>query len=60
MATEEWREVKIAQGTLRGRKHPETDVFVFYGVPYATTPVGVNKFKVYFLLNSLKPVEFLL
>ncbi|CAH1643303.1 unnamed protein product [Spodoptera littoralis] len=45
ITAEEWREVKIAQGTLRGRKNPEKDVFVFYNVPYATAPVGKNKFK---------------
>ncbi|XP_063890778.1 pyrethroid hydrolase Ces2a isoform X1 [Helicoverpa armigera] len=45
LAIEEWREVNTLQGPVRGRKHPEADVHVFYNIPYATAPTGENKFK---------------
>ena len=46
LADDEWREVKTAQGPVRGRKHPSADLYAFYNIPYATAPVGQNKFKV--------------
>ncbi|KAJ8733884.1 hypothetical protein PYW07_014435 [Mythimna separata] len=45
LADGEWREVKTAQGTVRGRKHPTADIYTFFSIPYATAPVGVDKFK---------------
>nr|AII21988.1 odorant degrading enzyme CXE14 [Sesamia inferens] len=45
LADDEWREVKTAQGPVRGRKHPKADLYAFYNIPYATAPVGVDKFK---------------
>ncbi|KAF9406064.1 hypothetical protein HW555_013432, partial [Spodoptera exigua] len=41
---DEWREVETAQGIVRGRKHPTEDIYTFYNIPYATAPVGVDKF----------------
>ncbi|XP_068628354.1 esterase FE4-like [Battus philenor] len=41
---EEVRLVNIAQGPVRGYKKPGDDVFVFYGIPYATAPSGTQKF----------------
>ena len=46
LADDEWREVKTAQGPVRGRKHPSEDLYTFFNIPYATAPVGVDKFKV--------------
>ena len=46
LADDEWREVKIAQGPVRGRKHPTEDLYTFFNIPYATAPVGADKFKV--------------
>ncbi|XP_052753639.1 para-nitrobenzyl esterase-like [Galleria mellonella] len=37
--------VHISQGSVRGYKDPEVDIFVFYGIPYAKAPTGPNKFK---------------
>ncbi|XP_052753638.1 para-nitrobenzyl esterase-like [Galleria mellonella] len=37
--------VRILQGSVRGYKDPEADIFVFYGIPYAKAPTGPNKFK---------------
>nr|ACV60234.2 antennal esterase CXE7 [Spodoptera littoralis] len=45
LADDEWREVKTAQGPVRGRKHPTEDIYTFYNIPYATAPVGVDRFK---------------
>ncbi|CAH0698874.1 unnamed protein product [Spodoptera exigua] len=45
LADDEWREVETAQGVVRGRKHPTEDIYTFYNIPYATAPVGVDKFK---------------
>ena len=50
LADDEWREVKIAQGPVRGRKHPSADLYAFYNIPYATAPTGVDKFKVLIIL----------
>ncbi|KAJ8736047.1 hypothetical protein PYW08_006703 [Mythimna loreyi] len=44
-ADDVWREVKTPQGPVRGRKHPDGEVYAFYNIPYATPPVGENKFK---------------
>ena len=46
LADDEWREVTIAQGPVRGRKHPNGDLYAFYNIPYATGPEGENKYKV--------------
>ncbi|XP_022822399.1 juvenile hormone esterase-like isoform X2 [Spodoptera litura] len=45
LADDEWREVKTAQGPVRGRKHPTEDLYTFFSIPYATAPIGVDKFK---------------
>ncbi|XP_061382776.1 juvenile hormone esterase-like [Danaus plexippus] len=37
--------VRISQGSVRGYEDPEEGIFIFYNVPYATTPKGPNKFK---------------
>ncbi|XP_052753640.1 esterase FE4-like [Galleria mellonella] len=41
----ESRIVRISQGSIRGFRDPEEDIFIFYGVPYARAPTGPNKFK---------------
>ncbi|XP_050353347.1 venom carboxylesterase-6-like [Nymphalis io] len=43
-ADQPWRIVSTDQGPVKGYKSPEGH-FVFYGIPYATTPIGPNKFK---------------
>uniref|UniRef100_A0A2A4J489 Carboxylic ester hydrolase n=1 Tax=Heliothis virescens TaxID=7102 RepID=A0A2A4J489_HELVI len=45
LADDEWREVRTAQGPVRGRKHPTEDIYTFYNIPYATAPTGQDKFK---------------
>lgn len=40
------------QGIVRGYKSDADDVFSFYGIPYATTPSGDDKFKVSFKDNA--------
>ncbi|KAJ8734930.1 hypothetical protein PYW08_014180 [Mythimna loreyi] len=45
LADDEWRTVNTAQGPVRGRKHPTEDIYTFFNIPYATAPVGVDKFK---------------
>ncbi|XP_035430420.2 cholinesterase 1 [Spodoptera frugiperda] len=45
LASDEWLEVKTAQGLVRGRKHAAGGTYVFYNVPYATAPRGTDKFK---------------
>nr|XP_049697913.1 esterase FE4 isoform X6 [Helicoverpa armigera] len=45
LADDEWREVRTAQGPVRGRKHPTADMYAFYNIPYATAPTGEDKFK---------------
>ncbi|CAH0600334.1 unnamed protein product [Chrysodeixis includens] len=43
---EDWLELDTPQGPVRGRRDPDADhLFVFYNIPYATTPTGENKFK---------------
>ncbi|KPJ13741.1 Para-nitrobenzyl esterase [Papilio machaon] len=43
--SKEVRQLNIAQGPVRGYKDAGDDVFVFYGIPYATAPTGPNKYK---------------
>ncbi|KPI93490.1 Esterase FE4 [Papilio xuthus] len=43
-ANEGWL-VNTDQGPVRGYKATGDDVFVFYGIPYATAPTGPNKYK---------------
>ncbi|CAG9782831.1 unnamed protein product [Diatraea saccharalis] len=38
------RVVKSPQGPVRGFKENEDDIFIFYGIPYATAPTGPQKF----------------
>nr|XP_049697918.1 esterase FE4 isoform X5 [Helicoverpa armigera] len=45
LADDEWREVRTAQGPVRGRKHPTEDIYTFFNIPYATAPTGQDKFK---------------
>uniref|UniRef100_A0A2A4J4X2 Carboxylic ester hydrolase n=1 Tax=Heliothis virescens TaxID=7102 RepID=A0A2A4J4X2_HELVI len=42
---EEWLEVQTAQGPIWGRKKPNEEVYSFYNIPYATAPLGEDKFK---------------
>ncbi|KAG7305179.1 hypothetical protein JYU34_009210 [Plutella xylostella] len=37
--------VQISSGRVRGYKNQEWDLFEFHGIPYATAPTGVNKFR---------------
>lgn len=39
-------EVHLTQGNVRGYKEPGSNYFGFYGIPYATAPVGIDRFKV--------------
>ncbi|KAL4705243.1 hypothetical protein ACJJTC_010262 [Scirpophaga incertulas] len=43
--TRESRTVQTTQGSVRGYKDPNSDVFIYYGIPYASVPTGENKFK---------------
>lgn len=38
--------VNIEQGPVRGYKLPQGGLYVFYNIPYATAPIGLQKFKV--------------
>ena len=40
------RVVSTNQGLVRGYRPVDEDYFVFYGIPYATAPTGLNKFGV--------------
>ncbi|XP_026726285.1 juvenile hormone esterase-like [Trichoplusia ni] len=42
---EDWLELDTPQGPVRGRRDPETELYVFYNIPYATAPVKENKYK---------------
>ncbi|CAH0600384.1 unnamed protein product [Chrysodeixis includens] len=42
---EDWLELDTPQGPVRGRRDPNNDLYIFYNIPYATTPVKENKFK---------------
>ncbi|XP_026726294.1 esterase E4-like [Trichoplusia ni] len=43
---EDWLELDTPQGPVRGRRDPDADhLYSFYNIPYATTPVGENKYK---------------
>lgn len=44
---EDWLELDTPQGPVRGRRDPETELYVFYNIPYATAPVKENKYKVF-------------
>lgn len=39
------RIVHTDQGPVRGYKDDTGDIFVFYNIPYATTPTGVDRYK---------------
>ncbi|XP_075984546.1 juvenile hormone esterase-like [Anticarsia gemmatalis] len=41
----EWWQVNIAQGPVRGRRHPSGTFHSFYNIPYATAPTNGDKFK---------------
>ncbi|XP_013201054.1 esterase FE4-like [Amyelois transitella] len=41
----DFREVTIESGRVRGYKDYKYDIYAFYGIPYATTPIGIHKFK---------------
>ncbi|XP_013167161.1 PREDICTED: para-nitrobenzyl esterase-like [Papilio xuthus] len=43
--SKEVKQLNTAQGPVRGYKDAGDDVFVFYGIPYATAPTGPNKYK---------------
>lgn len=43
------RVVNTAQGPVRGYLEPKFGLFGFYGVPYASTPLGTQRFRVYLL-----------
>lgn len=58
--TSESRDVTIDQGPVRGYKAPGSNVFDFYGIPYATAPTGTNKFKVrIFFILLIKPFRLI-
>ncbi|KAJ8734925.1 hypothetical protein PYW08_014175 [Mythimna loreyi] len=40
-----YRDVQIAQGTVRGRFDPLNKLYEFYNIPYATAPTGPDRFK---------------
>ncbi|KAH9634201.1 hypothetical protein HF086_001403 [Spodoptera exigua] len=42
---EEWRLVNITQGPVRGRMDPNGGLYIFYNIPYATAPTGIDRFK---------------
>ncbi|XP_050350689.1 putative inactive carboxylesterase 4 isoform X2 [Nymphalis io] len=44
-AKAESRVIDTAQGPVRGFKDPNENVFVYYGIPYATAPTASQKFK---------------
>ncbi|XP_026726281.1 juvenile hormone esterase-like [Trichoplusia ni] len=39
-----WKEVRISQGVLRGRKE-SNGPYTFYNIPYATAPTGPDRYK---------------
>ncbi|CAG9782832.1 unnamed protein product [Diatraea saccharalis] len=41
----ETRIVQISQGPVRGYKDPEYGVYTFFGIPYATAPTGLDRYK---------------
>ncbi|XP_021181761.3 para-nitrobenzyl esterase [Helicoverpa armigera] len=41
----EWRQVRTAQGHVRGRRDPEGGLYAFYNIPYAIAPRGRERFK---------------
>ncbi|KAF9810342.1 hypothetical protein SFRURICE_003314 [Spodoptera frugiperda] len=41
----EWKQVRTAQGEVRGRKDPASGVYEFLNIPYAKVPVGKDRFK---------------
>lgn len=43
---QEWLDVEIAQGPVRGHLDETGELYEFYNIPYATVPTGENKFKV--------------
>ncbi|XP_022826306.1 cholinesterase 1-like [Spodoptera litura] len=42
---EDWRMVNITQGPVRGHRDPGGDLYLFYNIPYATAPTGIDRFK---------------
>ncbi|CAB3245220.1 unnamed protein product [Arctia plantaginis] len=42
---DEWLEVKIEQGPVRGQLDSSGELWTFMNIPYATAPTGKNKFK---------------
>ncbi|KAJ8733890.1 hypothetical protein PYW07_014441 [Mythimna separata] len=40
-----YRDVQIAQGTVRGHYEPLNKLYVFFNIPYATAPTGPNRYK---------------
>ncbi|CAB3245205.1 unnamed protein product [Arctia plantaginis] len=42
---DEWLEVKIEQGPVRGQLDSGGELWTFLNIPYATAPTGKNKFK---------------
>lgn len=41
-----FRIVNTTSGPVKGYKSSRGDFFAFFGVPYATAPTGIHKFKV--------------
>lgn len=41
----EWKQVRTAQGEVRGRKDPAGGLYAFLNIPYAKVPVGTDRFK---------------
>ncbi|CAH0600382.1 unnamed protein product [Chrysodeixis includens] len=43
---EDWLELDTPQGPVRGRRDPDADhLYVFYNIPYVTTPTKENRYK---------------
>ncbi|CAB3237539.1 unnamed protein product [Arctia plantaginis] len=42
---DEWLEVKIEQGPVRGQLDSGGELWTFLNLPYATAPTGRNQFK---------------
>ena len=46
VAEDEFWTVALEQGPVRGIRHSSGELYEFYNIPYATGPVGVDRFKV--------------
>lgn len=49
--THEYLKVQTTEGIVVGRKELKTDYVEFYGIPYAGSVAGINRFKVSLLVS---------